>query len=146
MNQHQAQFQEQVMQILTTLTGPHNLTSESSTSHGSSIKLCNSQVFNSHHEEVIPFLSEVQQIIQFYPSSLPDFHQQALFVTMYLKDSIHIEWFNHLEVSGSPTLHQWPSFMSKFHKFGDPQLSSIADQKLEKVKQTGSVLRTSFLL
>ena len=60
MNQHQAQFQEQVTQILMTLTGPHDSTSESSTSHGSSVKLCNPQVFNGHHKEVVFFLSEAQ--------------------------------------------------------------------------------------
>ena len=58
MNQHQAQFQEQVTQILMTLTGPRDSTSESSTSHGGSVKLHNPQVFNGCHEEVIPFLSE----------------------------------------------------------------------------------------
>ena len=41
MNQHQAQFQEQVTQILTTLTSPCDSTSESSTSHGGSVKLHN---------------------------------------------------------------------------------------------------------
>ena len=58
--QHQAQFQEQVIQTLTTLTSPHDLTSESSTSHGNSVKLHNPQVLNDRHEEVVPLLSEVQ--------------------------------------------------------------------------------------
>ena len=58
---------------------------------------------------------------------------------MYLKDGIPIEWFNYLEVSGLPTLHHWLSFMSEFcKKFSNPQLSLTADQKLEKLKQTGS--------
>ena len=138
MNQHQAQFQEQVTQILMTLTSPHNSTSESSSSDGGNVKLHNPRVFNCCHEEVILFLSEVQQIIKFHPSSFLDDHQKVLFVTMYLKDSIPIEWFNHLEVSKSPILHHWLSFMSKFQKkFGNPQLSLTADQKLEKLKQTG---------
>ena len=99
----------------------------------------NPRVFNGCHEEVIPFLLEVQQIIEFHPSSFPDDHQKVLFVVMYLKDGILIEWFNHLEATQSPYLHNWPQFMSEFRKkFADPCLSSTANQKLEKLRQTGS--------
>ena len=84
-------------------------------------------------------MSEVQCIIEFHPSSFPDKHRKVLFVVMYLKDGIPIEWFNHLEVIGSPYLHNCPQFMSKFQKkFADLRLSSTANQKLEKLKQTGS--------
>lgn len=108
-------------------------------SNGNSIKLWNPHTFNSQHKEVIPFLSEVQCIIKFHPASFPDDHWKVLFVTLYLKDGIPIEWFNHLEASESPYLYNWMGFMSEFwKKFTDPCLSSTADQKLEKLKQTGS--------
>ena len=58
---------------------------------------------------------------------------------MYLKDGISVEWFNHLEQTGSPYLWNWLEFMSEFCKnFADPRLSSTADQKLERLRQTGS--------
>ena len=136
MNQNQAQFQEQITWAISALTGSWVTPPDSQVSHGgSTVKLHNPQVFNSCHEEVVPFLSEVQCIIEFHPSSFPDNHQ----IVMYLKDGIPIEWFNHLEVIGSPYLHNWLQFMSEFwKKFTDPWLSSTADQKLEKLKQTGS--------
>ena len=140
MNKNQAQFQEQITQAISALTSSRVTPPDSQASHsGSTVKLRNPWVFNSRHEEVVPFLSEVQHIIEFHPSGFPDDHWKVLFVAMYLKDRIPIEWFNHLEVIRSLYLHNWLQFMSKFwKKFTDPQLSSTADQKLEKLKQTGS--------
>ena len=139
-NQNQAHFQEQVTWVISALTGFWVTPPVSQALHsGSTVKLHNLWVFNGCHEEVVPFLSEVQHIIKFHPSSFPDDHWKVLFVVMYLKNRIPIEWFNHLEVIGSPYLHNWPQFMSKFwKKFANSQLSSTANQKLEKLKQTGS--------
>ena len=141
MNQNQAQFQEQLTRVMATLVElqhPPAAAPEVRNSNNS-VKLRNPCTFNGRHEEVVPCLSEVQRIIEFHPSSFPDDHRKVLFVAMYLKDGIPIEWFNHLESTGSSYLHNWPGFMSEFRrKFTDPRLSSTADQKLERLKQTGS--------
>ena len=141
MNHNQAQFQEHLTRIMTTLAELQQPPSVPTETRGNnnSIKLRNPRTFNGRHKEVVPFLSEVQCIIEFHPSSFPDDHRKVLFVAMYLKDGIPIEWFNHLEATGSPYLHNWPGFMSEFRKkFADPRLSSTANQKLKQLKQTGS--------
>ena len=61
MNQNHAQFQEQITRAISLLTGARELAPVSQRSQGNNnVKLRNPQVFNGHHEEVIPFLSEVQ--------------------------------------------------------------------------------------
>ena len=147
MNKSQVHFQEQITQAITVLTSSQaalassqGAVSDSQAMCGSStVKLRNPCTFNGRHEEVVPFLSEVQRIIKFHLASFPDNHQKVLFIALYLKDGIPVEWFNHLESTHSPILYNWAGFMTKFQKkFADPQLSSTADQKLEKLKQTGS--------
>jgi hypothetical protein len=141
MNQNQAHFQDHVARAIASLStalGPAS-DSQSSRTSGSSVKLRNPRVFNGKHEEVVPFLSEVQRIVEFHPVSFPDDHRKILFVALYLKDGIPIEWFNHLESAQSPLLHDWTGFVVEFRKkFADPRLSSTADQRLDKLKQTGS--------
>lgn len=141
MNHNQAQFQEHVARAIATLTTTREPTSDSQgpRSSSSTVKLRNPRIFNGKHEEVVPFLSEVQHIIEFHPISFPDDHRKVLFVALYLKDGIPVEWFNHLESTHSPLLHDWTSFLVEFRKkFADPRLSSTADQRLDKLRQTGS--------
>jgi hypothetical protein len=141
MNQNQAQFQDHVARAIAALSTSRESASEShgSRTSSSSVKLRNPRVFNGKHEEVVPFISEVQRIIEFHPVSFPDDHRKILFVALYLKDGIPIEWFNHLESTQSPLLYDWTGFLTEFRKkFADPRLSSTADQRLDKLKQTGS--------
>ena len=140
MNESQVHFQEQITRAITALASSRESTSDSLVNRGgSSVKLRNPCTFNGWHKEVVPFLSEVQRIIEFHPTSFPDDHRKVLFVALYLKDGVPVEWFNHLESAQSPLLHNWNSFINKFRKkFADPRLSSTADQRLDKLKQTGS--------
>lgn len=141
MNQNQAQFQEHVTRFITAMgtAQPPPPPVQPARTNGSSVKLRDPRLFNGKHEEVVPFLSEVQRIIEFHPSSFPDDHKKVLFVALYLKDGIPVEWFNHLETAQSPLLHNWVAFLAEFRKkFADPRLSSSADQRLDKLKQTGS--------
>lgn len=140
MNENQAAMQDQLTRAIAALAEARTPSVVSSSTLGSSsVKLRNPRTFNGRHEEVVPFLSEVQRIIEFHPSSFPNDHRKVLFVAMYLKDGIPVEWFNHLEVNQSSHLQNWPAFMAEFKKkFADPRLSNTADQKLEKLKQTGS--------
>jgi hypothetical protein len=139
MNQNQAQFQEHVTRFINAMGTTQPPTAQPTRVNGSSVKLRDPRLFNGKHEEVVPFLSEVQRIIEFHPSSFPDDHKKVLFVALYLKDGIPVEWFNHLETNHSPLLHNWLAFLVEFRKkFADPRLSSSADQRLDKLKQTGS--------
>jgi hypothetical protein len=145
MTQNQAEFQRNVTRFIdaqsTVLSGLHapDLTNAPHKTLGSGVKIRNPRLFNGRHEEVTPFLSEVQRIIEFHPISFPDDHRKVLFVALYLKDGIPVEWFNHIEAINSPLLHDWNRFLTEFRKkFADPRLTSTADQKLDKLKQTGS--------
>ena len=107
--------------------------------NGSSVKIHDPRLFNGKHDEVVPFISEIQRIIKFHPASFPDDHKKVLFVVLYLKDGNPVEWFNHLELAQSSLLYNWTAFLAEFRKkFADPRLSSSADQRLDKLKQTGS--------
>jgi Retrotransposon gag protein len=139
MTQNQAQFQEHVTRFIDAMGTTQPPTGQPPRVNGSSVKLRDPRLFSGKHEEVVPFLSEVQRIIEFHPSSFPDDHRKVLFVALYLKDGIPVEWFNHLETTQSPLLFNWIAFLDEFRKkFADPRLSSSADQRLDKLKQTGS--------
>ncbi|KAF5367277.1 hypothetical protein D9615_010460 [Tricholomella constricta] len=115
---------------------------------GNSIKLRNARIFNGKHSEVTPFISEIKRLIEFNASSFPDDHTKVLFVGLNLKDGIPIEWFNHLEHSESSLLWNFNNFLAAFRKkFADPSLITTADQRLDQLKQTGSVhyYLTSFM-
>ncbi|KAF5384867.1 hypothetical protein D9615_000927 [Tricholomella constricta] len=115
---------------------------------GNSIKLRNARIFNGKHSEVTPFISEIKRLIEFNASSFPDDHTKVLFVGLNLKDGIPVEWFNHLEQSGSSLLWNFNNFLAAFRKkFADPSLITTADQRLDQLKQTGSVhyYLTSFM-
>ncbi|KAF5387625.1 hypothetical protein D9615_000718 [Tricholomella constricta] len=115
---------------------------------GNTIKLRNARIFNGKHSEVTPFISEIKRLIEFNASSFPDDHTKVLFVGLNLKDGIPIEWFNHLEHSGSSLLWNFNNFLAAFRKkFADPSLITTADQRLDQLKQTGSVhyYLTSFM-
>ena len=71
---------------------------------GSSVKVRNPRMFNGKHEEVTPFLSEVNYIIQFNSVSFPTDNHKVIFLALYLSDGIPVEWFNHLEKTFSPLL------------------------------------------
>lgn len=106
---------------------------------GGTVKVRNPRMFNGKHDEVTPFLSEVKRIIEFNSVSFPTDRHKVLFLGLYLKDGVPIEWFNHLENNNSPLLWNWPNFIQEFRKkFADPRLILTADQKLDQLKQTGS--------
>lgn len=107
-------------------------------SFGGTVKVHNPRMFNSKYEEVTPFLSEIHRIIEFNAVSFSTDHHKVLYVGLYLKDGIPIEWFNHLEQFKSPLLYDWSGFVQEFTtKFADPHLILSADQKLDRLKQTG---------
>ena len=90
---------------------------------GLSVKVHNPRMFNGKHEEVTPFLSEVNHIIQFNSVSFPTDNHKVIFLALYLSDGIPIEWFNHLEKTLSPLLQNWSRFIDEFKKkFSDPRL------------------------
>ncbi|PPQ91144.1 hypothetical protein CVT25_012551 [Psilocybe cyanescens] len=106
-------------------------------SFGGTVKVHNPRMFNSKYEEVTPFLSEIHRIIEFNAVSFSTDHHKVLYVGLYLKDGIPIEWFNHLEQFKSPLLYDWSGFVQEFTtKFADPHLILSADQKLDRLKQT----------
>ena len=103
---------------------------------GSSVKVRNPRMFTGKHEEVTPFLSKVNHIIQFNVVSFPTDNHKVIFLALYLQDGIPVEWFNHLEKAGSPLLHNWSRFVDKFKKkFSDPRLIQTAEHKLVQLVQ-----------
>lgn len=133
---NQIAFQQGIMQIL----GQHGPDRDAPQSRlGSSVKVRNPRMFTGKHEEVTPFLSEVNRIIQFNAISFPTDNHKVIFLALYLKDGIPVEWFNHLEAHASPLLHNWPRFLTEFRtKFADPRLIQTAEYKLDRLVQTDS--------
>ena len=129
---NQVAFQQGVMQILgQPLAAMPKL--------GSSVKVRNPRMFTGKHEEVMPFLSEVNRIIQFNAVSFPTDNHKVIFLALYLQDGIPVEWFNHLEKTGSPLLHNWSRFIDEFKKkFSDPCLIQTTEHKLVQLVQTSS--------
>jgi hypothetical protein len=97
---NQVAFQQGIMQVLT-----QPQPQSDAPRLGSSVKVRNPRMFSGKHEEVSPFLSEVNRIIQFNAVSFPSDNHKVLFLALYLKDGIPVEWFNHLEAHNSPLLH-----------------------------------------
>ena len=129
---NQVAFQQVIMQILG--QPPAN-----TPKLGSSIKIRNPRMFTGKHEEVIPFLSKVNHIIQFNTISFPTDNHKVIFLALYLSNGIPIEWFNHLEKSISPLLHNWSGFIDEFKKkFSNPRLIQNAEHRLDQLAQTGS--------
>ena len=129
---NQVAFQQGIMQLLgqTQVTAPKL---------GSSVKVRNPRMFTGKHEEVTPFLSEVHRIIQFNAVSFPTDNHKVIFLALYLNDGIPVEWFNHLEKTCSPLLHNWSRFIDEFKKkFSDPRLIQTAEHKLDRLVQTSS--------
>ena len=123
---NQVAFQQGIMQVLgqlpSTTAAPHL---------GSSVKVRNPRMFSGKHEEVTPFLSEVNRIIHFNSVSFPTDNHKVIFLALYLKDGIPVEWFNHLESIASPLLHDWSRFITEFRtKFANPCLIQTAKYKL----------------
>lgn len=137
LTENQIAFQQGVMQIL---GQPHpTALAHDAPRLGSSVKVRNPRMFSSKHEEVTPFLSEVNRIIQFNAVSFPTDNHKVIFLALYLKDGIPVEWFNHLESHNSPLLHNWPRFITEFkNKFADPRLIQSAEYKLDRLVQTSS--------
>jgi hypothetical protein len=107
--------------------------------HGGTVKVRNPRMFNGRHEEVTPFLSELHRIMEFNPASFQTDYQRVMFAALYLKDGVPVEWFGHLESSDSPVLRNWTAFITEFKKkFADPRLTLTADQRLDRLRQTGS--------
>ena len=128
---NQVAFQQGVMQLLGQPASASKL--------GSSVKVRDPRMFSGKHEEVTPFLSEVNRLIQFNSVSFPTDNHKVLFLALYLKDGIPVEWFNHLETLASPLLHNWPRFVDEFKKkFADPRLIQTAEYKLDRLFQTSS--------
>ena len=131
---NQVAFQQGIMQVLSQPQAQPD-----APRLGSSVKVRNPRMFSGKHEEVTPFLSKVNRIIQFNAVSFPSDNHKVLFLALYLKDGIPVEWFNHLESHASPLLHNWPRFLAEFHtKFADPRLIQTAEYKLYRLVQTGS--------
>ena len=134
LTENQVAFQQGIMRILGQPQVAHD-----APRLGSSVKVRNPRMFSGKHEEVTPFLSEVNRIIQFNAVSFPSDNHKVLFLALYLKDGIPVEWFNHLESHASPLLHNWPRFLAEFRtKFADPRLIQTAEYKLDQLVQTGS--------
>ncbi|KAF5382123.1 hypothetical protein D9615_004195 [Tricholomella constricta] len=93
---------------------------------GNTIKLRNARIFNGKHSEVTPFISEIKRLIEFNASSFPDDHTKNI----------------------QALLWNFNNFLAAFRKkFTDPSLITTADQRLDQLKQTGSVhyYLTSFM-
>ena len=129
---NQIAFQQGIMQVLGQPQSAAPLLS-------SSVKARNPHMFSGKHEEVTPFLSKVNRIIQFNSVSFPTNNHKVLFLALYLKDGIPAEWFNNLENHSLPLLHNWLTFLAEFRrKFSDPSLVQSAKYKLDQLVQTGS--------
>lgn len=129
---NQVTFQQGIMQLL-------GQTPAIAPKLGSSVKVRNPWMFTGKHKEVTPFLSKVHHIIQFNAVSFPTNNHKVIFLALYLNDGIPVEWFNHLEKTGSPLLHNWSRFIDEFKKrFSDPRLIQPAEHKLDRLVQTSS--------
>lgn len=129
---NQVAFQQGIMQLM-------GQPQAATTKLGSFIKVRNPRMFTGKHEEVTPFLSEVNCIIQFNTVSFPTNNHKVIFLTLYLNDGIPVKWFNHLEKACSPLLHNWSRFVDEFKKkFSDPCLIHTAEHKLDRLVQTSS--------
>jgi len=137
MHKNQQVFQQGVKEILNAQYQSTVVSMKKSAS--STVKVRNPRMFNGRHEEVTPFLSELHRIMEFNPSSFPTDYQCVMFTGLYFKDSVPVEWFSHLESSSSPVLKNWQLFIAEFKKkFANPRLTLTADQKLDRLHQTGS--------
>ena len=129
---NQIAFQQGIMQVLGQPQSAAPLL-------GSSVKVRNPRMFSGKHKEVTPFLGEVNHIIQFNSVSFPTNNHKVLFLALYLKDGIPVEWFNNLENHSSPLLHNWSTFLAEFRrKFSNPSLVQSAKYKLDQFVQTSS--------
>ncbi|KAG6824623.1 hypothetical protein H0H93_001816, partial [Arthromyces matolae] len=103
LQQTQAAFQQNLLDVMHEVARRPNVVAASEPAipipRGNTIKLRNARLFNGKHNEVTPFLSEIQRHIEFAPASFPDDHSKVLFVGLNLKDGIPVEWFSQLERS-----------------------------------------------
>ncbi|KAG6862980.1 hypothetical protein C0991_009027 [Blastosporella zonata] len=132
----QATFQQNLIDVMHEVARRPNVVAATEpiiqTPQGNTIKLRNVCLFNGKHNEVTPFLSEVQRHIEFASGSFPNDHSKVLFIGLNMKDGILVKWFNQLECSGSPLLHDWKCFVATFRKkFADPSLIKNADNHLD---------------
>jgi len=83
LTENQVAFQQGIMQVLGQPPVAPKL--------GTSVKVRNPRMFNGKHEEVLPFLGEVNHIIQFNAVSFPTDNHKVIFLALYLKDGIPVE-------------------------------------------------------
>ncbi|ESK93271.1 hypothetical protein Moror_14565 [Moniliophthora roreri MCA 2997] len=95
--------------------------------------------FDGKASSITQFLQDIRNAIQLSYCSLVSDHNKCLYFSTYLESGTLKEWYNSVELNNRELLDDFEKFAESFKKhFGDSNIVATAQNKLDKLYQTGS--------
>lgn len=95
--------------------------------------------FTGDVDDVEPFIQQVSDALVLLSGDFQSERQRVIFVASHFEDAA-LDWYHGLQDANSPCLNSLDAFASAIRsRFGDPDPSFTAYQKLKTIQQTGTV-------